>query len=73
MIQDDQLFFPEILKPYFSKKMIEKISAKHHSAVEALILEQALRYADAVVEEEGQNNKKKPGKKITRNVNKRRA
>lgn len=50
--EENQLFFPETLKPYFSQEMIEKISKKHRDTLEGLLLEQALRYVTAIVKEE---------------------
>jgi hypothetical protein len=44
------LFFPEILRPYFSEEMNEKITRRHQDKVAAFILKDALICASEVVE-----------------------
>jgi hypothetical protein len=51
---EKDLFFPEILRPYFSEEMIEKITRRHQDRVAAIILQDALKYAVEVVEFENQ-------------------
>jgi hypothetical protein len=51
---EKDLFFPEILRPYFSEEMIEKITRRHQDRVKAIILQDALKYAVEVVEFENQ-------------------
>jgi hypothetical protein len=49
-LKERDLFFPEILRPYFSEEMIEKITRRHQDRVKAIILQDALKYAVEVVE-----------------------
>jgi hypothetical protein len=48
----DEFSFPEILKPYFSPAMVEKITRKHEDRVKQIVLEYTLKLAAEVIREE---------------------
>jgi hypothetical protein len=44
--------FPEILKPYFTPEMIDKMTQKHKDKIKQIVLEYTLDLAAEVIEEE---------------------
>jgi hypothetical protein len=56
-LAEKDLFFPEILRPYFSEEMIQKISLRYMDKAAAILLKDALKLAVEVVEEENRTTR----------------